>query len=133
MSDGAEAKSSAQRVLAPTLDQDRIADVYRAANVVLVPSLADNFPNVVLEAMACGVPCVAFDTGGIKEAVRHLKTGLLAPQGDVEKLASELERLLQDKELRQRLGHEARQTATAEYGLKLQSQRYLQLYEELAS
>ena len=59
-------------------------DAYRAADVVALPTLADNLPNVVIESMACGKPCVAFATGGVPEAVRHLETGYLVRTGDVD-------------------------------------------------
>lgn len=56
--------------------------LYNAADVLVVPSLADNYPNVILEAMACGLPVVGFNTGGIPELVEHRITGYLANKED---------------------------------------------------
>ncbi|MDD3037277.1 glycosyltransferase [Bacteroides sp.] len=56
--------------------------LYNAADVLVAPSLADNYPNVILEAMACGLPVVGFNTGGIPELVEHQVTGYLANKED---------------------------------------------------
>jgi glycosyltransferase involved in cell wall biosynthesis len=109
------------------LADGRLADAYRAADVVALPSLADNFPNVAIEALACGRPVVARPAGGIGEAVRHLETGWLGAD-----LAAGLRELLADGELRERLGRTGREVAEREYGLSLQTDRYLELYAELA-
>lgn len=63
-----------------------MAALYNAADAVLVPSLEDNQPNVICEAMACGTPVVAFSTGGIPEMVIHGITGYLSAAGDIEGL-----------------------------------------------
>ena len=116
-----------------TLDDDwLLVDAYRAADVVVLPTLADNLPNVVIESMACGTPCVAFATGGVPDAVRHLQTGYVAPPGDVAGLAEGLRLLLGDEELRCRLGAASRDAALADYSLARQSERYIDLYERLA-
>lgn len=110
-----------------------LVDAYRAADVVLLPTLADNLPNVVIESMACGTPCVAFATGGVPDAVRHLETGYLVPPGDTEGLREGLRTLLADAVLRARLGDSCRHAAVEDYSLARQSDRYLELYEEVAS
>ncbi|MEZ4902495.1 MAG: glycosyltransferase family 4 protein [Spirosomataceae bacterium] len=56
----------------------KVIGVYQAADVMVVPSLEDNYPNTVIEAMACGTPVVGFHTGGISEQIIHLKTGYVA-------------------------------------------------------
>ena len=53
----------------------------------MLPSLEDNLPNTIMEAMACGVPCVSFAVGGIPEMIDHMENGFLAPPRDAEKLA----------------------------------------------
>ena len=52
-------------------DEQRIVDVYHAADVFVLPSLSENLPNTIMEAMACGVPCVGFKVGGIPEEIDH--------------------------------------------------------------
>ncbi|MBQ3312818.1 MAG: glycosyltransferase, partial [Prevotella sp.] len=59
-------------------DEQRIVDVYNAADVFVLPSLEDNLPNTIMEAMACGVPCVGFRVGGIPEMIDHQKNGYVA-------------------------------------------------------
>ena len=56
-----------------------MAALYNAADAVIVPSLEDNLPNVICEALGCGTPVIAFAAGGIPEMVRHETTGWLAP------------------------------------------------------
>ncbi|MDQ5820507.1 MAG: glycosyltransferase family 4 protein [Actinomycetota bacterium] len=117
-----------------TLDDDwLLVDAYRAADVVVLPTLADNLPNVVIESMACGTPCVAFATGGVPDAVRHLETGYLASTANEAGLAEGLRLLLGDEELRARLGAASREAALADYSLARQSERYIDLYERLAA
>ena len=105
--------------------------MYSAADVVAVPSLGDNFPQVVLEAMACGVPVVGSDVGGIPEQVQPGVTGLLVPPGDASALRDALFRLLSDPALRAEMSVQARRRAEAEYTLAHYVRRYLDLYEAM--
>ena len=68
-------------------DEQRIVDVYNAANVFVLPSLSENLPNTIMEAMACGVPCIGFKVGGIPEEIDHLKNGYVAAYRDAQDLA----------------------------------------------
>lgn len=68
-------------------DERRIVDVYNAADVFVLPSLSENLPNTIMEAMACGVPCVGFKVGGIPEMIDHQKNGYVAAYRDAEDLA----------------------------------------------
>lgn len=68
-------------------EEHRIADVYRAANVFVLPSLSENLPNTIMESMACGIPCVGFKVGGIPEEIDHLKNGYVAAYRNAEDLA----------------------------------------------
>jgi glycosyltransferase involved in cell wall biosynthesis len=114
------------------LSQDRMLSlVYSAADVFVIPSLQDNMPSTVLEALACGTPVVGFDAGGVAEMVRPGETGLLARAGDVGELRGALRRLLADGALRRALGLRCRQVALAEYTQELQARRYLALYEQI--
>jgi glycosyltransferase involved in cell wall biosynthesis len=60
------------------LDQTRLKLAYAASEVLVIPSVQDNLPNVVLESMACGTPCVAFDIGGMSDMIDHGENGYLA-------------------------------------------------------
>lgn len=75
-------------------DQDTLAKYYSAADILLYPSIADNCPFVVLEAMACGLPVVSFNTGGIPELIEHNTNGYIAKYKDADDLKSGIEYLL---------------------------------------
>jgi glycosyltransferase involved in cell wall biosynthesis len=115
------------------LDAPTMAIAYAAADAYVVPVLADNLPNVVLESMACGTPCVAFDVGGVGEAVRPDETGWLAPAGDALALAEGIRALLADEGLRRRLGARAREVAEREYADSVEAGRLESLYDELVA
>jgi len=85
------------------LDNDRIAGLYRSADVMINPSLADNMPISILEAMACGVAVVTTDVGGVPYLVSHEKSALLVPPGDDQAMAEAVISLLRDPALRERL------------------------------
>jgi len=105
-----------------------MATIYSAADVFVLPTLAENLPNGVLESMSCGTPAVTFDVGGCREAVRHMETGYLAAYGDSGDLACGIKLLLNDRELHRRLAVRCREVAESEYSLELQAQRFLSLY-----
>jgi glycosyltransferase involved in cell wall biosynthesis len=112
-------------------DDQLLAVMYSAADVFVHPALADNLPNGVLESMACGTPVVAFDVGGVSDAVRPLETGYLARWKDAEDLAHGIERLLDDDDLRASMRTTCRTVAESEYGMDLQTDRFEALYAEL--
>jgi glycosyltransferase involved in cell wall biosynthesis len=89
-----------------------IPDVLAAVDVVVVPSLVDEgFPFVALEASAAGRPVVAFDSGGLPEAVRHGESGLIVPKGDGARLVEAIDRVLGDPAFARRLGANGRRHA----------------------
>lgn len=102
---------------------DRIAAELRAADIfVLTPRVTtdgdrDGIPNVLVEAMATGLPVVTTSAGGITELVQHGTNGLVAPTGRVQPIAELLTTLLTDRELRGRLGAAARETVESDYDL----------------
>ena len=112
-----------------SIDNDHLlALLFSSADVFVIPSVEEAFGLTALEAMACGTPVVGFDTGGIPDMVRHGKTGLLAPVGDVESLANAIRTLLEDGALRQRMAVECRETVLREFTLERQASAYVGLY-----
>ncbi|MDO8843292.1 glycosyltransferase [Methylicorpusculum sp.] len=79
--------------------QDELRDFYNAADLLVIPSRQDNLPNTGLEAIACGVPVVAFDIGGLSDIVVHKKTGYLASAFDCSDLAAGIVWVLEQKKL----------------------------------
>jgi len=85
------------------LDNERIATLYHSADLMLNPSLADNMPISVLEALACGVPVVSTNVGGIPFLLEDGRTALLVPPGEDQRMAEAALRLLMDVPLAQAL------------------------------
>lgn len=86
------------------LPHARLADLYRAADVVVIPSASESFGLVALEAGACGTPVVATAVGGLRRLVRDGQTGYLVPSRDPAAFAEALSRIVTDPEARDRLG-----------------------------
>lgn len=103
---------------------------YSAADLFVFPTLADNQPQVVIEALACGTPIVTFAVGGVPEMVRHMETGYLAVKEDAGDLSQGIKLLLEEDDLRHGMRQRCRSIAEAEYGLDLQAERYIRLYED---
>lgn len=108
-----------------------IPEVLNALDLFVLPSLSEGMPNAVLEAMACGLPVVATEVGGVSEVVEHGVTGLLVPSEDEEALASRLEELVCSETKRQMLGKNARERALACFSLDKMVRAYEQLYVSL--
>lgn len=115
------------------LDRDEaLAAAYGAADIVAVPSLEDNLPNVALEAIACGVPVCGFDVGGMPDIVRNGWNGFLAPLRDSRVLADGAAAILGDDDLRRHMAGNARAHAAQRFSLDGQANTYAALYAELA-
>ena len=113
-------------------DPASVAEHYRAADIYLHPSRAESFGLAVLEAMACGTPVVASDVGGIPEIVEDGVSGLLVPVGDPAALAAAAVRLLEDRELRERLAAAGAERARTVFPFERQVDAYVEWYRELA-
>lgn len=100
-----------------------VADIMKALDVFVLPSLEENFPLVVAEAMAAGLPVVATAVGGVPECVSAGETGLLVPPTDAAALADALIGLLGDAPLRRRLGEAARKRVQERFSAETQVPR----------
>jgi len=109
-------------------DPAQQALVFSAADALIFPSLADNLPNTVLEAMACGAAVLAFAVGGIPEIVRSEETGYLAPLGDADALARGIDWLFEDAERLGRIQRAAAADIARNYAPRVQAERYRDLY-----
>lgn len=108
-----------------------LAAVYSAADVFVMPALAENLPNVILESMACGTPSVAFNIGGIPEVISHMELGYLARHKDVDDLVKGIELVLENNELRRTMSLHCRRVAESKFSLSLQIQHFRDLYQDL--
>lgn len=108
-----------------------VARYYRSADIYVHAARADTFPNTVIEALACGTPVVATHVGGISEQINEGETGFLTPIGDPQVMASRIEQLLTDRDLRIRMGKAAAQDASFRFDLSLQVDKYLNYYQDI--
>lgn len=81
---------------------------YNAADILVIPSLAENFPNVIVEAMSCGIPCIGFNVGGIPDLISTGKTGYLAEYKNVNDLKKGIEFCLENNDIYETLSKNAR-------------------------
>lgn len=115
----------------------RVAQEMAAARAVVVPSKTapngdvEGLPTVIVEALALGVPIITTRHSGIPEAVRHEREGLLVDEGDVDALASALDRLLSDSHLAERLSEGARHRAETDFDIVAQCRKLETIYERV--
>lgn len=115
-----------------TADEDTLSSYFSAADILLYPSTADNFPLVILEAMSCGLPIVSFDTGGIKEAVIDKVNGYIAKYKDLNDLLSGVRYILNmNAENREKISSNSRDRVIKYFSLEKMISEYLTLYESL--
>ena len=96
-------------------EQGDLVEILQQSDVFLLPSQTESFGLAALEAMACGVPVVASDVGGVSEVVADGETGFLAAVGDVSSMADSARRLLANEALRLRMSHAARHLAEVRF------------------
>ena len=116
------------------ISDDRLLPiVYNAADIFVSPTLEDNLPNTVMEAMACALPTVVFEVGGIPDMVKHRENGLLVPPKEVNALSQAIQDLLENSSLSQKLGNKARQTIQEKFVIATQTKKYTKIYQESLS
>lgn len=117
-----------------TLKDDlSLALVYSAADVFILPSVQENLANTVMEALACGTPCVAFHIGGMPDMIEHQRNGYLAKPYQIEDLAQGIIWVLDNLERYQKLCDRAREKVEQEFTLDIQAHSYLQLFQDILS
>lgn len=119
------------RVVGQIDDEATLAALYAAADVFVAPSIQENLPSTVMEALACGTPCVAFDAGGLPDLIEHQRNGWLARTHQAEDLARGIAWVLEDEERRGALAARGRRKAEEEFELTLVARRYADLYRDL--
>ena len=110
-------------------DEQRIVDVYHASDVFVLPSLSENLPNTIMEAMACGVPCVGFKVGGIPEEIDHRRNGYVAEYRSAEDLARGIRWILAEADYEE-LSKNAVQKVVQNYSQQSVALKYLDVYHQ---
>jgi glycosyltransferase involved in cell wall biosynthesis len=122
-------QSSAKNNILFTGEQQNIAPYLQAADVFAFPSLVEGNPNALLEAMACGLACVACDIAGVKRVIsENMGEGVKVPAGDFKALANGI---ISAFARRNELGAAARKKALDDFSFDKLGQKYLRIYEEL--
>jgi glycosyltransferase involved in cell wall biosynthesis len=107
-------------------DPAKMRDIYAAADVFVTPSLEENLPNTIMEAMACGTACVGFEVGGIPEMIEHEKTGYVAKAFDQADLAKGIKGCLESTTA----GAKSRERALQLYDQSIVAQQHLDYYAQ---
>ena len=110
-------------------DEQRIVDVYNAADVFVLPSLSENLPNTIMEAMACGLPCVGFRVGGIPEEIDHKRNGYVADYRSAEDLARGIHWTLNEADYDE-LSRNAIHKVAQNYSQQSVAMKYLDVYHQ---
>jgi len=113
------------------LPQEEVIKWYQSASVFVLPSFMEPFGVVLLEALSCETPVIATPVGGVPEVVRDFENGILVPVNNPQKLAEAIQYLLNDKEVRIRMGREGRKWVTRNFSLEVISKRLCNIYEKV--
>lgn len=111
-------------------NERQIAQAYSCADIFIIPSLEDNLPNTIMEAMACGTPCVGFATGGIPEMIDHLQNGYVAEYKSAEDLANGIRWVLEHPD-KDSLSKACVEKVKRCYAEEIVAKQYIRLYQDL--
>ena len=104
--------------------------IFCASDCTILTSINENFPNVILESMACGTPVIAFESGGIKEIIRN-DNGMLVEKENIEKMENNLRHLKKNRLLYRKLSSNAMKTIKAEFSSEVEIKKYIQIYNNV--
>jgi glycosyltransferase involved in cell wall biosynthesis len=113
--------------------QENISEILAVTDVFLLPSENESFGLAVLEALACGVPCVTSNAGGLPEVNIDGETGYTVNVGDIDTFVSRVEQILDDHNLRKSLSQKAKTISRDRFNVDKIMPLYLQYYEEVLS
>jgi glycosyltransferase involved in cell wall biosynthesis len=114
-------------ILGSISDERMLALAYNAADVLVMPSLEENLPNVIIESLCCGTPVIAFKTGGIPELIQNDENGFLAEKGSAQSLAENIEKSLNFSWNRNNIS----QLAQEKFATEVQVRNYVNLFNEI--
>lgn len=110
-------------------NERQMVDIYNAVDLFVTPSLEENLPNTIMEAMACGVPCVGFRVGGIPEMIDHKKNGYVAAPRDAADLAAGIKWVLSEAD-HSELSREAQRKVALNYSQHAVAMKYIDVYNQ---
>ena len=108
-----------------------LALIYSAADVFVAPSIEENLANTVMESIACGTPCVAFNIGGMPDMIEHQQNGYLAEPYKIDDLARGIAWVLENESRHQKLSYRAREKVEQEFTPEIPARRYAALFNEI--
>ena len=111
-------------------DDVSLTILYNAVDVMVVPSLQENLSNAIMESLSCGVPVVAFDIGGNKDMITHMKNGYLATPFDTQDLKNGINFILNHKNYNS-ISNNARKKVERDFDSNIVSKRYIELYQSI--
>ncbi len=114
-------------------DEKRLAQIYSAADLTVVPSRSESFGQVASESLSCGTPVVAFNTTGLKDIIDHMETGYLAKPFQTNDLAYGIGLITEDMEALRRMSQVARQRAVERFDINVTTRMHLDLYKRLSA
>lgn len=112
------------------VSSENMPELYNAADLFVTPSLQENLPNTIMEAMACGTPCVGFEIGGIPEMIQHQETGYVAQYKNAEDFADGIRLLLYDSDA-ETMSANSREFVLKNYAQDYIAEQYISLYNSL--
>ncbi len=113
-------------------EKDIIAAL-QASDLFVFPTREDNLPNTLIEAIACGLPCITYDVGGCGEIIKNGENGLLVSLGDKQALQRAIAELLSHPNQLKTMRKKARDWAEAHFDVQLMAQKYYLLFEKLSN
>lgn len=111
-------------------NEKELVDIYNAVDLYVTPSLQDNLPNTIVEAMACGIPCIGFNVGGIPQMIDHLHNGYVAEHQSSKDLANGIHWALTEGEY-ESLSEEACRKAVSSYSESTIAKKYVEIYNKI--
>lgn len=111
--------------------QENLEELYSISDLMLLLSEKESFGLVALEAMACGVPCIGTNVGGIPEVINHGETGFICEVGDIDDISTKANSLLKDKNLHRQFSQRSIETVKTKFKAAQIVEQYEQLYFKL--
>ena len=110
------------------LDRPDLRELYRRSKLLVLPSLTEGFPLVVLEALSCGTPAIASDVGAVSEVIQNGRNGYCIPKGDSDELARATVRMF--KNYHSGL-HRLCTDSVSDYEINRRAREYINLFQDV--